>query len=135
MVIDKLEFELTFAPETKLKGKKSKKVVYDYHNYIPGTTKRIKSKLEQIDEELEAFDLPNEKRYDVNTKIFKIYDGVKYKGSVTRYDNQTKLCHIEYEDSEMEDMYRNEVKPHHHVNVNISPKKKRWKKKKQYFRY
>ena len=71
----------------------------------------------------------NEKRYEVNTKIFKVFDGVEYKGSVTGYNTQTKLYHIEYEDGDMEDMYHNEVKAHHHANVKRLPKKKRYKKK------
>ena len=129
-MIEKSKFELSFAPEPKLQEEKLKKAIDDYHNYAPGTTKLIKSKPERTDEELEAVDSPSEKRYDVNTKIFKVFDGVEYKGSVTGYNTQTKLYHIEYEDGDNEDMYHSEVKEHHHANVKRLPKRKRWKKKK-----
>ena len=68
-MIRKFEFDLTFAPEPKLQGEKLNKVIDDYHNYAPGTTKQIKSKPERTDEELEAVDSPSEKRYEVNTHI------------------------------------------------------------------
>ena len=105
-----------------------KKAIDDYHNYAPGTTKRIKSKPERTDEELEVINLPSEKRYDVNTKIFKVFDGAEYKGSVTGYNTQTKLLyHIKYEDGDTKDMYQSEVKGYHHANVKRLPKRKRWK--------
>ena len=84
--------------------KKLKKAIDDYQNYAPGTTKQIKPKPERTDEELETVDSPSEQRYDVNTKIFKVFDGVEYKGSGTGYNTQTKLYHIAYEDGDNEDV-------------------------------
>ena len=85
---EKFAFELTFAPEPKLQGEKLKKAIDDFHNYTSGTTKQIKSKPDTVSEELETLDAPTEKRYDVGTKIYKVFDGTEYKGSVMGYNNQ-----------------------------------------------
>lgn len=47
-MIDKVEFELIFPLETRLKGEKLKKAIDDYHNYAPGTIKQIKSDLNKL---------------------------------------------------------------------------------------
>ena len=91
---EKFAFELTFAPEPKLQGEKLKKAIDDFHNYTSGTTKQIKSKPDTVSEDLEILDAPTEKRYDVGTKIYKVFDGTEYKGSVMGYNNQTKLVHV-----------------------------------------
>ena len=39
-----ISFEITFAPEDKLKGKQLKRAIDNYHFLLPGTTKRMKSK-------------------------------------------------------------------------------------------
>ena len=99
----------------------------DYYGYTPGTTKRIKSK-PVSDSDLQDVD-DGTKRYDVGTKIFKIFNDVKYKGTITGYNCKKKLYHILYEDGDMEDFYHNEVKQFHSYTVKQHPKKKRWKRR------
>ena len=77
-------FSITFAPEKKLLGAKLKKDMDDYYGYTPGTTKHIKSK-PVSDSDLKDVD-DGTKRYEEGTKIFKIFNDVEYKGTVTGYD-------------------------------------------------
>ena len=116
-------FSITFAPENKLLGTKLKKAMDYYYGYTPGTTKNIKSK-PLSDSDLQDVD-DGTKRYEVGTKIFKIFNDVEYKGSVTGYDPKRKLYHILYDDGDMEDFYHNEVKQFHADTVKRHPKKKR----------
>ena len=119
-------FSITFAPEKKLLGAKLKKAMDNYYGYTPGTTKNINSK-PVSDYDLQDVD-DGTKRYEDGTKIFKIFNDVEYKGTITGYDPKKKLYHILYEDGDMEDFYHNEVKQFHADTVKRYPKKKRWKR-------
>lgn len=107
-----------------------KKAINDFHNFSTGTTKGIKSKPDTVNEELEILDAPKEKRYDVGTKIFKVFYGTEYKGSVMGYNNHTKLYHIIYKDEDTKEMYHNEIKSFHSSNVKRLLAKKKYKTKK-----
>lgn len=91
-----LLFFIMFAPQKNLLGEKLKKSMDDYNGYAPKTTKTIKSKplpdldLRGVDDETT--------RFPVGTKIFKVFNDVEYKVSVTGYDHKKKLYHIMYED-------------------------------------
>ena len=60
----------------------------------------------------------NTTRFPVGTKIFKVFNDVEYKGTVTGYDHKRKLYHILYEDGDAEDFYHNEVRDLCAANVN-----------------
>ena len=45
----------------------------------------------------------------VGTKVFKVFNDVKYKGTVTGYDHTKQLYHILYEDCNTKDYYHNKV--------------------------
>ena len=70
-------------------------------------------------EELELLDAPNEEQYKIGTKIFKIFNDVEYKESVTGYNFDTKLYQILYEDDDTEEMYHNKVKGYHSSTVKL----------------
>ena len=101
-------FSVTFAPEKKLLGTKLKKDMDGYYRYTPGTTKTINWKL-LLGSDLSDVDHRTE-RYDLETKIFKVFNDVEYKGTINGYDLKKKLYHILYEDGDTEDFYHNEVK-------------------------
>ena len=71
----------------------------------------------------------NSTRVLVGTKVFKVFNDVEYKGTVTGYDPKTRLYHILYEDEDAEDFYHNEVRDLRAIVVKRHPRKKRWKKK------
>ena len=48
-------------------------------------------------------------RFLVSTKVFKVFNDVKYKGAVTGYDHKKQLYHILYDKGGAEDYYHNEV--------------------------
>ena len=89
---------LALQNKSKLQGEKLKKAIDDFHNYTSGTTKQIKSKPDTVSEDLEILDAPTENRYDVGTKIYKVFDGTEYKGSIMGYNNMKmkiqKICII-----------------------------------------
>ena len=80
----------------------------EHYGYTPGTTKTINSK-PVLDSDISDVD-DGTKRYEVGTKIFKVFNDVEYKGTITGYDLKKKLYHILYEDGDAEDFYHNEVK-------------------------
>ena len=94
----------------------------DFYGFKAGTTKRIKSKPDSM-EDLDD----GSGRIPFKTKIFKVFDGVEYKGEVQGYDVKEKLYKIKYEDEDIEDMYHNEVKEY--SKGWTLPKHKRWKRK------
>ena len=98
-------FSITFAPKKKLLGAKLKKAMDKYYGYTPGTTKFIKSKL-VLDSDLSDVD-DGTKKYEVGTKIFKVFNNVEYKRTITGYNLKKKLYHIIYEDGDAEDLYHN----------------------------
>ena len=120
-------FSLTFAPEDKLLGIKLKKAIDEYNGYTSGTTKTIKSKPEELPYMADVDD--DSDRFITGTKVFKVFNDVEYKGTVTGYDHKKNLYHILYEDGDAEDYYRNEVPDLQAEVVKRHPKRKRWKKK------
>ena len=106
-------FEITFAREEQLQGKKLKKAIDDYHFLTPGTTKRIKSKAPSSEENsaLEGVD-DGSKRYPIGFKIYKLFDGVPFTGTIVGYDANHKLYQIKYTDGDQEEFYNNEVHAH-----------------------
>ena len=84
-----------------------KKAIDEYNGYTPGTTKTIKSKPEEL---LDMADIDDDStRFLVGRKVFKVFNDVEYKGSVTGYDHKKRLYHILYEDGDTEDCYHNGV--------------------------
>ena len=120
-------FSVTFAPEDKLLGNKLKKAINEYNGHTPGTTKTIKSKPEELPDMADVDD--DSDRFITGTKVFKVFNDVEYKGTVTGYDHKKKLYHILYEDGDAEDYYHNEVRDLQAGVVKRHPKRKRWKKK------
>ena len=120
-------FSVTFAPEDKLIGNKLKKAIDEFNGYTPGTTKTIKSKPEELPDMADVDD--DSDRFITGTKVFKVFNDVEYKGTVTGYDHKKKLYHILYEDGDAEDYYHNEVRDLQAGVVKRHPKRKRWKKK------
>ena len=88
----KIFFSVTFAPKKKLLGNKLKKAIDEYNGYTPGLTKTIKSKPEELPNMADIDD--DSTRFLVGTKVFKVFDDVKYKGAVTGYDHKKRLYHI-----------------------------------------
>ena len=115
-------FDITFAPEKKLTGNYLKKAIDDFHGFKAGTTKRIKSK----PDDFEALD-DNTSRFPFKTKVYKVFDGVEYKGEIRGYDKKQKTYKIVYEDDDVEDLYHNEVKEY--SKGWTLPKHKRWRRK------
>ena len=108
-------FEITFAAEDKLKGKQLKRAIDDYHFLLPGTTKRIKSKVSEdaptannvttkLDDRTERFKL--------GMPIFKEFDKNGNKGNIIGYDSLHRLYEVEYEDGNKEEFYHNEIHVH-----------------------
>ena len=106
-VAEKFSFSITFALEKKLLGPKFKKAIDEYYGYTLGTTKNIKSKPERMQDMDEVDD--GSTRFVADTKIFKIFNDVEYKGTVTGYDHKLSLYHILYENNNDEDFYHNKV--------------------------
>ena len=104
-VEDDFTFDITFAPEEKLTGNKLRKAMDDFHGFKAGTTKRIKSKPDSF-EELDD----KSSRLPFKTKVYKVFDGVEYKGEVRDYNEKEKTYKIVYEDDDEEDLYHNEIK-------------------------
>lgn len=108
--VENFSFELTFAREQQLKGRKLKQAIDDYHNLTPGTTKRTKSKAED-DEDVEL----NTDLYDASErlktgfKIYRAFDGIIYTGEIAAYDPRDRMYHIKYEDGDDEWLFHNEV--------------------------
>ena len=112
-VADDFSFEITFAREEKLTGKKLKRAIDDYHFLTPGTTKRIKSKdVSSEEDEIDTDVDDGSERFKIGFKIYKLFDGIPYKGTVVGYDETNKLYKIKYDDGDAEQMYHNEVYLH-----------------------
>ena len=112
-VATQFSFDITFAREEQLQGKKLKKAIDNYHFLTPGTTKLIKSKVSPPEEEDELEDVDDgSKRFPIGFKVYKMFENIPFKGKVTGYDSNNKLYHIEYEDGDHEEMYHNEVHAH-----------------------
>ena len=108
-----LSFEITFAREPNLKGKKLKQAIDDFHFLTPGTTKRIKSKVPEPEEDEALTDVDDgSERYKLGSKVYKLFKGVPYTGTIIGYDATHKLYQIEYTDGDREEMYHNEVHAH-----------------------
>jgi len=121
-------FQITYAPERKLTGKRLKRAIDDYYDLAPGTTKSIKQKPEEMDEDQMKDVDDGSERFPTGTKIYKVFNEIEYAGEVTGYDNKSKLYHIKYEDGDLEDFFHNEVKEHQNHTV---PMKQRWNRQKQ----
>lgn len=89
---NKFSFLITFAPKKKLLGAKLKKAMDNYYGCIPRTTKNIKS-ISLLDLDLKDID-NGTKRYNVGTKIFKVFNDVQYKGTVTGYDHRKCIIYF-----------------------------------------
>ena len=113
-VVPQFSFDITFAREEQLQGKKLKKAIDDYHCLTPGTTKRVKSKISSPEtEELGLDDVDDgSQRFPLGFKVYKLFEGVPFTGKITGYDSNNRLYHIEYEDGDHEEMYHNEVHAH-----------------------
>lgn len=87
-VVPQFLFNITFAREEQLQGKKLKKAIDDYHFLTPGTTKRVKSKVSSSEEEeSDLEDVDNGlKRFPIGFKVYNLFEGVPFKGKVTGYD-------------------------------------------------
>ena len=92
VVVQEFSFHFIFV------GKKLKHAIDDYHLLIPGMTKTIKSKVvhDEVNEELDD----GSKRFGYNSKVFKVFNNVEYKGNVVGYNPKTKIYQIEYEDGD-----------------------------------
>jgi len=76
----------------------------------PGTTKSIKQKLEEMNEDEMKYVNDGTDCYPTGTKIYKTFNDIEYAGEVTGYDHKSKLYHIKYEDGDIKDFFCNEVK-------------------------
>ena len=121
-------FQITYAPERKLTGKRLKRAINGYYDLAPGTTKSIKQKPEEMDEDQMKDVDDGSERFPTGTKIYKVFNEIEYAGEVTGYDNKSKLYHIKYEDGDLKDFFHNEVKEHQNHTV---PMKQRWNRRKQ----
>ena len=97
------------ALEGKLTGKKLKNAIEDYNYFTPGMNKDIKVKVET--EDPDEFD-DGTTRHSIGTKVWKVFGGLEYKGTITGYDHKRKWYHVLYDDGDTEDFYHNEVKDH-----------------------
>ena len=61
-----------------------------------------------------------DKRYTPGTKVYKVFNGVKYAGEVTGYDHKSKLYHIKYDNGDLEGFFHDKV--HDHLNHTVSLK-------------
>ena len=103
------EFAITFVPEQPITGKKSRRVVNEYHYCLPVTTEKIKSKhLEEPSKHILAVD-DRSTRFHVGTTVFKVFRKNEHSGSVVGYNPINKLHHIIYDDDDTEEYYHNEV--------------------------
>ena len=53
-------------------------------------------------------------RYKLGTNIYKLFDGIQYKGKIISYDADASLYKTSYEDNDEEEMCHIEVKAHLH---------------------
>ena len=101
-------FEITFAREEQLKGKKLKQAIDDYHFLTPDTTKRIKLKdVSSEEDEIDTNVDDGSERFKIGFRIYKLFNGTQYKGTVVGYDETNKLYKIKYDDGNAEQMYHN----------------------------
>ena len=106
-------FEITFARKTQLKGKKLKHAIDDYHNLVPGTTKRTKSKPADDDDiELNTDVDDGSERFKIGFRIHKLFDGVAHIGAIDGYDPRDRMYHVTYEDGDEESLFHNEIHAH-----------------------
>lgn len=106
---DPFSFSITYAPEQKLTGKRLKRAIDDYYDLSPGTTKSIKQKPDDMNTDQMSEVDNGEERYSTGTKVYKVFNGIKYTGEVTGYDHKSKLYHIKYDDEDLKDFVHNEV--------------------------
>ena len=108
--MENVSFEITFAREQQLKGRKLNQAIDDYHNLTPDATKQTKSKADN-DENVELnTDLDDgSERHKTVFKIYRAFDGIIYTGKIAAYDPRDELYHIKYEDGDDEWFFRNEV--------------------------
>ena len=82
-------FKVTFAPEDKLKGKQLKRVIYNYHFLLLGTTKRIISKVTATAKEDNEVKLKLDDRsgrFEIVMSIYKEFNKVEHKGKIIGYN-------------------------------------------------
>lgn len=72
-----------------------------YYGYTSGSIKTVKSKPGELLNM--QYIVSNLVRFSVCTKVFKVFNDVEYKGTVTQCDLKKKLYHIHYEDGNPED--------------------------------
>ena len=105
-----MEISITFAPERPITEKKLRHAIDDYYHFCPGTTNKIKLKhLEEPSEDIDTVD-DDSTRYNVGTIVFKVFEKIEHKGTVSGYDLADKLYHILYDDDDTEEYYHNEVR-------------------------
>ena len=108
--VENFSFEITFAREQQLKGRKLKQAINDYHNLAPGTTKCSKSKAGDEDDVKLNTDLDDGlERFRTGFKIYRPFDGIAYTGTVEGYNPRDRMYHIKYEDSDNEWLFHNRV--------------------------
>ena len=118
-VADNFSFEITFSREANLQGTKLKRAIDDYNDLVPGTTKRVKSK-DTLDDGDISTDLDDRtSRYPIGFNIYKVFDGVQHKGTISGYDSKHRLYQVEYQDGDSEEFYHNEIHAHEDKLPNI----------------
>ena len=65
---------------------------------------------------------PDEPRYKIGTTIYKVVEGIEYKGEVVEWDPSQLLYKIRYDNGYTGEMVHNEVKHYHHSTVERLPK-------------
>ena len=106
--------------EPHLNAKKLRQAIDDFFLLAPATTKpkkRAKQHIPPTDD--------GSPRFKLGTTIYKLFDGIQYKGKIISYDADASLYKIRYEDNDEEEMYHLEVKAH----LKPIPKSKRKNKK------
>ena len=99
------DFSFNFASEDKLKGNQLKRADY-YHYLLPGTTKRIKSKVSDNAPTLNNVTLELDdisEQFKIGMLVFKKFDKVEHKGKFIGYDSQHRLYEVEYENGDKEE--------------------------------
>ena len=106
-------FQITFAREAQLQGKKLKQAIDDHYNSIPGTTKRTKSKSANDDGVELNIDLDDgSKRFEIGFKFHKLFVGVAHIGIVDGYDPRDRMYHVTYQDGDEESLFHNKIHAH-----------------------
>ena len=114
-------------PERPITGKKLWHAIDNYHQFSPGTTKKVKSKhLEEPANDMHDVD-DNSTRFHVGTIVFKVFGKVEHRGKVTGFDPVNKLYHIVYNDDDSEEYYHNEVRDQQQRSLS---KRRQWRKPK-----